>query len=407
MPNTIGSPLYFQISKYANEQNIKVFALVSEGNFRTDGSFNIWGYNKDKKYYQEYYCLWSERTIDFIKKKVPHQKDIFVFTGASGFDRYSIYNFIKKSAYLEKKNLSNFKKVIFYAGWSFGKINYKQGRDEIKFLYKNGEDRIAWMKEQMGLVEDILRQAIENNSDTLFILKRHPNEANPAMVEEGRNEMNRLKNYANVLYIKEKEDIHDLINIADICLGFETTSSLEAWLMNEKHSILLNPDPDFKRDKLHEGSLIVKNYESLQNFINEFYQTKTIKAFHTEEKKQKRQTLIKETIGYGDGLNHLRAGFYLKKVVEKAQKQDYRHFKFSLKYFIMYLLLHIGKFFYIKSVFLKLPKLKKTVWLFERYKLSKISFFKKKYYPYLDHFYKKNQLIQKINSPEFWQKLLK
>ena len=47
--NTIGSNLYFEISKIAHEQNIPLFALISEGNFRTDGSFDYWGFNRDKK----------------------------------------------------------------------------------------------------------------------------------------------------------------------------------------------------------------------------------------------------------------------------------------------------------------------------------------------------------------------
>jgi hypothetical protein len=43
LPNTVGSQWYFEISQYAAQQGIKVFALISEGNFRTNGSFQLLG----------------------------------------------------------------------------------------------------------------------------------------------------------------------------------------------------------------------------------------------------------------------------------------------------------------------------------------------------------------------------
>ena len=92
--NTIGSNLYFQISKIAHEQNIPLFALVSEGNFRTDGSFDYWGFNRDKKFYQDFVCCWSERTAKFLKKEVPESAGKIVVTGGVGFDRYKIYKFM-------------------------------------------------------------------------------------------------------------------------------------------------------------------------------------------------------------------------------------------------------------------------------------------------------------------------
>jgi hypothetical protein len=66
LANTIGSKNHHYIAKYAYENGIKVFALISEGNFRTNGTFNYWGYNTDKKFYQEYICHWSKRTLDFL-----------------------------------------------------------------------------------------------------------------------------------------------------------------------------------------------------------------------------------------------------------------------------------------------------------------------------------------------------
>ncbi len=406
LSNTVGSALHFKISKYAYENHIKVFALISEGNYRTDGTFDYWGHNTDKMYYQEYICHWSERTCNFLKKEIPQYKDKMVVTGATGFDRYSIYNFISKKEYLKNKGLSQYKKVIGYAGWSFGKMYYKQGRKNINFIFKNPNTTIEWMEKQMYKVGDILRKTIENNPDILFILKRHPNETNESITKPVMNEMIRLKDYPNVLYITENENIHDLINISDIWMAFESTTTMEAWLLNKKHTILINPDTNFNRDKLYQGSLIVHNSQELQRAIDEFYKKGEIPAFNTKEKIKMRKQLIFETIEYDDGLNHLRTGYYLKKVIDNIQPNNNKKIRFHLKYFIRYALVYIGKYFYNKKLFLKLPKFRKTVWIFERFEFKKFWILKEKYYKYLDEFYKKNSLNEKIKQKEFWEKLI-
>ncbi len=99
LPNTIGSRLHHKVTKYAWKNDIKVFALISEGIFRTNGTFNYFGYNTDKKFYQEYICHWSERTKIFFDKELPELGKRNVTTGAVGFDRYTIYDFTSKEEY--------------------------------------------------------------------------------------------------------------------------------------------------------------------------------------------------------------------------------------------------------------------------------------------------------------------
>jgi len=405
LPNVIGSPLNFQIAKYAYIQNIKVFALISEGNFRTDGTFNYWGYNHDKKFYEEFICLWSRRTYDFLKSIEPQSIHKMVLTGAVGFDRYKIYRFKIRKEVLDKYNLGHFKKVIGYAGWAFGKLFNKQGRSEIKYLHRNNPNRLKWMEEQMYLVENILRTTITTNPDILFILKRHPNEANPSIVGEGMNEMVRLRHLPNVLYLKEEENIHDLINISDIWLAFESTTVMESWIMRDNPTVLINPDPDFKRDQLYKGSIIVKNEHDLQSLIEEFYSRGTIKQFDSKELSENREELIKNTIGFGDGYNHIRAGFYFKNILDHIDRNQKKHL-FSFSHFIKYILLHLGKNFYIKSIFEDLPKFKKTIWIFERFRLSNVENLKLQYWSYFDDFYEKNNIIRRYREGTLFKNLI-
>jgi len=387
LPNTVGSKWLFEVSKYAHEQNIPVFALISEGNFRTDGTFDYWGYNSDHEFYQEYVCLWSERTLDFFKNHLPDEAHKMVLTGATGFDRYKIYRFPSKEAFLQRKGLTQFKKVIGYAGWAFGKLHTEIGRQELKYFMKGKPGWMEWIEKQRSEVEIILRQLIEKNIDTLFILKVHPNETHPHITKESPNEMYQLKEYPNVLYIKNEEPIHDLISASDIWMGFETTTSIEAWMMG-KETVLINPDPDFGRDFAYNGSAIAQTYEAVQSCIDEFYRDGKIGDFNTSEKVELRKTIIEETIGFDDGLNHLRAARYLaeslKKTVERQKKRVFR-----FEYFLRSFNLHVGSLFYNRWLFLHLPKFKKTVWAFDRWKLKNIPVLKKKYYPFLDEFYKK------------------
>ncbi len=407
--NTVGDRLLFQISKHAAKCGIKVFSFISEGNFRTNGSFDYWGYNYDKIFFQDFICHWSKRTQSFLIKELPELKHKMVVTGAPGFDRYKIYQFLSKDNFLEKKKLTHFSKIITYAGWAFGKLFNKQGLDELNFFFQNDPKALLWVEDQMRKVEGILRKVIENNQDILFILKRHPSEINPSIEYlKHNNEMVRLKDYPNVMYITNEIAIHDLINISDLWLGFETTTVLEAWLLKNITTILINPDVKYFqkfRDELYKGSIIVSNYQSLQDYITEFYSKDIIKEFFTEEKIFNRKKLITETIGYDDGLNHVRSGFYLMKTLDMVRSANIK-VKFSFNFLIKYLLLHIGKYFYNRELFLMLPKFRKTVFIFERYKLKNLIPVKKTYDSFLNDFHEKHNIRDKIHSDEFWSNLI-
>jgi surface carbohydrate biosynthesis protein len=409
LPNTIGSKLYFTIAKLSHEQGIPVFALISEGNFRTDGTFNYWGYNSDRKFFQEYVCCWSKRTADFLKIEVPESADKTVITGAAGFDRYKIYEFMKKDDFLKKYEKTNYKKVILYAGWGFGKLQHTRGRMELKHFFKDDPDeRLKWVEEQRDKVYEILKSAAENNKDILFVLKKHPQESSPEIMRELLNEMNRLKDHENVIYLSEEESVHDLISVSDLLLCFESTTALETWLMG-KETIFINPDPNFNRDELYKGSIMVTNYAELQNHINIFYEKGTMPEFNAPEKIKKREKIAENTIGFSDGMNHIRAGYYFQKVTDKIRDEKPKiRYKFRLFDVIIYLSFVLSRPFYVKSFFKKTYKLKKIVWVYENWELNiGVAKLYKKYTVYLDKFYKERNVEEKYSDGSLFQSLIK
>jgi surface carbohydrate biosynthesis protein len=417
--NTIGSNLYFQISKIAHEQNIPIFALISEGNFRTDGSFDYWGFNRDKKFYQEYICCWSDRTAEYLKKEVPEAKDKIVVTGGVGFDRYIIYKYLSKENFLRKYSKTHFSKIIGYAGWAFGKLDHKRGKSELLVWTKGDESKLTWIEEQRKKVRDILKQAIENNPTTLFILKQHPQENSPERTEAVKNEMSELTHYENVLYLCSEESIHDLISVSDLWTCFESTSALESWLMG-KQTIFINPEKDFNRDLLYKGSALIQNYNEFQKLIDEFYLTGRIEQFLEEEKAVIRNGLIKNIIGFGDGMNHIRAGYYLQEIINNYFKAgnprpvdddqspiaDYQpQYNFHLWHFFVYCLIRIAGPFYNRTLFSKLYKMKKHLWVFENYKMNRLHELYKRYVPFFDEFYSTNNIEVRYKDNSLFKNL--
>jgi len=385
LPNTRGHHMYVEIAEYAYNNDIKVLALESEGNFKTDGSFNYWGYNTQKKIYQEWVTCWSDRTRDYLKKIMNSETDQkkVVTTGGTGFDKYKILENASQQALLEKYGKKGYKKVIGYAGWAFGKLYGAHKAISFNLVYPGElEKKYKWVEDHRIFVRDILKEAIENNPDILFILKRHPKESFESDVREGKNEMNELLDYPNVLYIRKEEDVKDLISISNLWMGFKTTTALEAWILG-KPTILINDGHPYSIDNLYDGSVKVENAQQLQHYISELYDNGSIKDFNGQEKSRIRESIIADSIGFADGLNHMRAVDYFSKSLVK-RKVTYKP-QFNLRHFRLYYLMHIGKYFFQKNLFKMLPLFRKTIYVFENYKLPGFKDFKAKYYKALDN----------------------
>jgi hypothetical protein len=397
--NTVGSNLYFEISRIAHDQNIPLFALISEGNFRTDGTFDFWGFNRDKIFYQDYVCCWSERTAQFLRKAVPEAADKIVVTGGSGFDRYTIYKFMRKEEFLIKYGREKFKRVIGYAGWAFGKLEYKRGVRELTSFFKGDKNKLLWAEEQRKSIRDILKGAIIANPDILFILKQHPHEPAPERPEPSKNEMSELRNYSNVLYLCDQESIHDLISVSDLWTCFESTTALEAWLMN-KQTVFINPDPQFSREPVYTGFAMTYAFHHFQEMIDQYYSTGKIEDFFRPGKEERRKELIKNIIGYGDGMNHLRVSYYLNKTILSLQKRGSAVYKFHFWHALVHYLLKLAGPFYNRKIYSRVYKLKKHLWVFEDYKMDRLYDLYSRYSPFLEKFYAGKHIDRNILTDE-------
>ncbi len=405
LPNTRGSQLYFEIGKYCHENNILVYANESEGNFNTTIAFDYWAYNKDLKSFCPIVYSWNERVAEFLEASANVPKDQLRITGAAGVDKYRFSKKSDRNQLLAKYGKERFQSVVGYAGWAFGKIENKELDDVLSNIGMSGETGKKWMIEKRDWTEEALRKSIEAFPDTLFIFKKHPRENFESDYRDSRNEMNRIAHYENVLYLKDQEDIQDLIQISDIWMAFESTSIMEAWLFDVP-TLIINPVKNFSRVGMFVGSLQIHKHEDLLAVLNDVLVEKNWGKINAPEIVKQRLKTLKDAFGFVDGLNHIRCALAFLPFI-KEQERTTKKIRLNKRFLRFYLLLHIGKYFYWPALFKRTPKLKKTVWIFENYRLTKVNALKKVVFDELDSFYAVHDIDKKLEQTDFVEKLMK
>lgn len=301
--NSIGAPINHQIVKYAASLGIKCYSSFSEGNFReNDISTFIWGHNNDSLFYEDALFVWSQSKADMMIKHSQNLREKIKISGGIGFDIYKLTPApISKTEFLSSYEKDHYSKVIGVGCFDFGIFNKLDPRFERENANRPDKEYEIFLKDR-SLFNETLNSVISNNPDILFLLKEHPGNqlGRWASAIEG------LDVYQNVLIIKNEIPIYKCISVSDFWISYESTTVLEAWLLN-KQTCLLNPlGGDFVRDSISLGSPIYCNAIDIQNAINKFYLGQTIPGF--ESKVNIRHNLIETTIQWDDGLNHVRAG---------------------------------------------------------------------------------------------------
>jgi len=323
-----GAYINHSISKMAYIMGIKVISFVSEGNRLEHGDFGFWGHNIDKILYLDALLVWSTRFNNFHlnENNLHMQDDKLKVVGAVGFDRYALLDFKSKEYFLNAHNL-NYKKIIGIGAWAFDLFfddYFETYKEHLQTIYT--QKQIDMHRKDLYTLRMILSQLIKNNQDILFILRYHP-----GSVILNKTELFGLDSYTNT-FVSSKDmhtnyAISDLINISDIWIGYETTTALEAWLLN-KQTFLINPtNSNFVRENVYKGSPIVQTVDEAQNLIDEYFNKGKMRVF--ESLNGERQKIIKEVIEYDDGKNYIRAANEIMKVYEQPNKK----IKYKLEFY--------------------------------------------------------------------------
>lgn len=313
--NGIGASANFNIVKYASLKGIKVVTMVSEGNYlETPEAVEtfLWGWNKDRYMYEDVNIHWSLRTKNLAISQYPSINGKIKVSGGCGFDIYRIRPNKGKNEFLRLYSKEKYEKTIGVGCWDFGYCR----PDTPLSIFNKDEEIVKRFNHDRDLFNKVLLNIIESNPSILFILKEHPGNRRGLDMSG----IDGAERFDNVLILKY-DSIIDTIAASDIWLTYESTTVLEAWMLG-KPTCLLNPTGiDFPRANVYLGSPNYPNEEALQNAIDVFYSTGELPGFNDQRIADERKKVIKDTIQWDDGLNHVRAGNEIIRLLESETEK--------------------------------------------------------------------------------------
>jgi surface carbohydrate biosynthesis protein len=321
MTDAHGSIHYVHFAKYAKEKGILTISLSSESN-QTDEELDMafWGHNAKKINYIDLRFVWNKKIKRKILKKYPDYQGQLEVSGAIGFDKYFWLDFVKRDEFLKKYKKEHFKKVVTYAGWLFG-IYIHLIDDPAYYPQQYGMEELKKRERDYLFVKETIAGMIQKHPDVLFILKRHPGK-----YEDYLEILDEYAKYDNVLIFHYEENIYDLLNVSDLWLSYESTTSIEAWIM-KKVSIQMLPTYDDKdlyhrllakyHSDWYKGNLVANSLEKLSLAISEYYEKGHIAAFDSLE--PFRTSFLKAKTEKLDGLNGYRTACMIRDFLKERK----------------------------------------------------------------------------------------
>lgn len=322
--NFQGAVINHDLCTIAHNLGIKVISLIAEGNVRESAIAQMtWGNNKAREVYFDKLLLWSSRSENFIHEYYPELKGKTKVTGNVAADRYKRLNFTSKQEFLDKEFPSfSASKVVGLAGWGFDRIHetsFFQGNKEV-ILKNSSLEQVLRHRSDFIELKAFYNKIIKDNPTVIFILRPHP-----GLTEEKYNEFLGLDKYPNIYYSQPREcrySISDLISVSDLWGGYETTTCLEAWLL-DKQTFLVNPSGgDFIRDITAEGSYIVSTYQKLDELVSSNKKAEDI-ILNSTQIKLRKESIIEGVIGFNDGESYLRATTEVEDALNCTTKPKY------------------------------------------------------------------------------------
>ncbi|OLQ86168.1 hypothetical protein BIY22_13035 [Vibrio panuliri] len=307
--NTVGAITSVETAKYAKKRNITVLSLYGEGNFTEDRIEQfVWGHNKkDKQIIDDFRMVWSSRARKLLVKYYPYLSKTTYISGSVGADNYIMGNIDNHDFKLKYNKVSDFSLVVGVGCWNFCLLDERDHRYQT-FLNHVGIDEIERLKIDAVLFNDELIKLVSNMPDVLFLIKEHPHNSGLGH----SNGVEGLEQFENVIFVDRNESIINCISVSNIWLSYESTTSMEAWLIG-KNTALLNPTgTTFANDWRSTVCNGQPNYSTSQEWIdaiNYFKEHGELPKF--KDYQEKRDLILSNTFGFIDGLNHVRVSNFI------------------------------------------------------------------------------------------------
>jgi hypothetical protein len=313
-----GARLNYEVALFAERAGIPAVCLDAEGNYLSDMADEMfWGHITDRRLPVRLKLQWSERAREAVLAVAPEVRGSLRVTGGAGFDRYRLYAFACKHEWRKRHGISQ-DRVYGYATWAF---DYLYGDEDTVRRYAAiyGEAALDRFRRDRDALRELLKELVCRNEDALFLLKEHPGVTNSAATEIA--ELDRLP---NVLKIKNEESIGDCISVCDVWMAYDSTTAIEAWLL-DKPTLFINPSGgDFQRASVHQGNPVLETAEAVGAALREHVETGEIPGF--EARREARRAVLAATLQWTDGRNHLRAAHYIDELLQASPERP----RFSL-----------------------------------------------------------------------------
>ena len=292
MTNTTGAKVNQQVARYAKKAGVIIITTISEGNIKKDYLDEMtWGHNEERIPFEDSYLLWNKKSYKMITENFPDLKKIIKISGSAGNDRYVIKNQLSKP-----KKSNNI--TIGIGCWGFDHFldpdRSHLATEEIRNFYID----------QRNKFDKILFELIKANQDCDFIIKEHPGNT---LGYEG-SAIESSVDFKNVKIYKNEKSVLSCIEQSDLWITYDSTTALEAWLLN-KQTCILNPDKakwPVPRDQMHKAQPIAGSTDEIKDFVDSIKTDGEISRFNKLYSKRKK--IIDDVIEWNDGLNHVRAG---------------------------------------------------------------------------------------------------
>jgi len=334
----IGSTETYKITKYAKNRGIHVVSLHAEGMFREKWVKNeFWGNNIEKKTTVDKWFLWSNRALNYTLKYYPYLKNVVEYSGATGFEKYLIFN----KSDISKLNLisDKYESVILYTAWNFGVLKN----------YLDEKMQIVAEKYKKYVIECLTKIAVKY-PNKLLILKYHPATNNTQETEISTY----FNHFKNVLILKDEISIHKLILISDVLISFESSTTIDAWLSGKPTFNLfdgkakLYSDSSTGIDDIREGSIVPETSKQLICLLDEYFTSGEIKEFNN--KSNIRKEVIINNIGDIKSKPSIKIANYIN---DNLNKSNYPKGKLDLK---IYFKGWLNRFMYNNKFLPNIPK---------------------------------------------------
>ncbi|MBY7834399.1 hypothetical protein KW463_16285 [Vibrio fluvialis] len=292
--NSVGAKVNLNIIKYAKSKGIFCITSSSEGNFKEESVEQFfWGVNREKILYEDRVCLWNKDSMQMSVANYPEYKDRICVSGAIGFDRYRLIKPLPR----------NSRFTVAMACWNFDFLNSKLPNYGLFNGKKLSKEDMSFFEDDLLLFNKEITSVIKTNQHIDFIIKIHPG----CLGGHYYSGVQGLDKYSNVKLVVRDMTITEILQKSDLLISYESTTALEAWLLNVD-TVMLNPSGvEFPmREGFHFGQPCVSDAIELNRLIHEKITTGKIKGF--EGLTRSRTDIIKNIIRWSDGLNHVRFG---------------------------------------------------------------------------------------------------